>query len=241
MAPRRVDPPALPATSGGSFGTSAVGLYRTKSDLARGHIEELILSGTVRAGDRLTTRQVAEALGISETPIREAIRLLAAEGWLTLSPHHGVVIASINAGQITEVYAIRGALGALAIERGAAAYTAAQLAALDRNLAASAAAVAAADIPAYVRLNREFHAVLSDTPHTQWTLRLLDNIWAQTAAAGRGFEAVPDRLKASLAEHRAIRAAIAAGDHVGAADLLREHERIAGAALVAALNATPAE
>jgi DNA-binding GntR family transcriptional regulator len=210
--------------------------HQTKSDRARSHIQELILSGTARAGDRLTTREVAEALGISETPIREAIRLLAAEGWLTLSPHHGVVIASINASQITEVYAIRGALGALAIERGAASYTQTQLAALDTNLATSGHAVATADIQAYVRLNREFHALLSDTPHTQWTLRLLDNIWAQTAAAGRGFEAVPDRLKTSLAEHRAIRAAIAEHNYPKAAQLLAEHERIAGAALIAALD-----
>lgn len=233
MAPRKGETSAR----GGILTRPPAGsVYKTKSDLARGHIQELILSRTVRAGDRLTTREVAEALGISETPIREAIRLLAAEGWLTLSAHQGVVVASINTGQIAEIYAIRGALGALAIERGAAFYTAEQLATLDRNLAASAEAVASADVPRYALLNREFHATLSDTPQTQWTVRLLDNLWAQTAAAGRGFEAVPERIQASLAEHRAIRDAIGAGDHARAARLVIEHETVAGEALVAALR-----
>ena len=211
-------------------------IHKTKSDLARSHVQELILSGTLRPGSRLTTRQLSEALGMSETPVREAIRLLAAEGWVTLSPHQGVVVASVDTGQIAEIYAIRGALEALAVRRGAALYSAAQRDALDRNLAEAQAAVAARDVAAYARLNRAFHALLSDTPHTQWTLRLLDNLWAQTAAAGRGFEAVPARMAASLDEHRAIRAAIAAGDTERAAELLVAHERTAGAALAAALR-----
>ena len=211
-------------------------VHKTKSDLARGHVQELILSGTLRPGTRLTTRQLSEALGMSETPIREAIRLLAAEGWLTLSPHQGVVVASIDTGQIAEIYAIRGALEALAVRRGAALYSVAQLEALDRNLHEADSAVQQRDVTAYARLNREFHALLSDTPNTQWTLRLLDNLWAQTAAAGRGFEAVPERIVASLGEHRAIRAAIAGGDPELAATLLIEHERTAGAALAAALR-----
>jgi len=207
----------------------------TKSDLAREHIQELILSGTVRAGQRITTRAVSEAIGVSETPIREAIRLLAAEGWLALSAHHGVVVASVNAEQLAEVYAIRGVLGALAIERGAAEYTARQLDALDRNLAEAEVAVTGGDVAQYARLNREFHQMLSDTPKTQWILRLLDNLWAQTAAARRGFEVVPARIGASFAEHRAIRKALGQQDFARAAALLAEHEKIAGEALIAGL------
>ena len=206
--------------------------FLTKSDLAREHIQELILSGTVRAGQRITTREISEAIGVSETPIREAIRLLAAEGWLVLSAHHGVVVASVNAEQLAEVYAIRGALGALAIERGGAGYSPRQLDALDRNLAESEVAVTGADVARYVRLNREFHQLLSDTPKTQWILRLLDNLWAQTAAVGRGFEVVPGRIRTSLAEHREIRAAIGRKNYTQAASLMADHERIAGEALI---------
>ena len=69
-------------------------VFLSKADIARRHIEGLILSGAAKPGDRITTREVSEALGISETPIREAIRSLAAEGWLEVKPHVGAVVES---------------------------------------------------------------------------------------------------------------------------------------------------
>ena len=211
-------------------------VHLTKSGLARQHIQELILSGAVREGQHLTAREVCEAVGISETPVREAIRGLAAEGWLELNAHHGVVVATLRAEHIAEIHALRGALAALAVELGAASYTAETFAVLDRNIAESERAVAAHDTGAYARLNREFHLLMCDTPHTPWTMRLTSSLTAQTSAQRRGFDAIPHRLRASLAEHRAILAALRQGDTRRAASLLVEHERKAGAALIAALS-----
>jgi DNA-binding GntR family transcriptional regulator len=226
-----------PPKGNGAAGTAPGALeYRTKSEIARQHIQERILSGSARAGDHITTREVSEALGMSETPVREAIRSLAAEGWLELRAHSGSVVASIKSGQLAEIYAIRGALGAAAIELGGGLLTAARLGDLERNMKAAADAVAAGDVSAYARLNREFHTLLSDTPSTQWTLKLLAALWAQTAAAGRGFELIPERMRRSLDEHRAIVGAIRAGELRRAAALLIEHERLAGAELIAALG-----
>jgi DNA-binding GntR family transcriptional regulator len=210
--------------------------HHTKSDRAREHIQELILTGAVREGEHITARAICEALGMSETPVREAIRGLAAEGWLEFHPHHGVVVATIRAEHIAEIHALRGALSALAVELGAPAYTEATFAALDANIAESATAVAAADPHAYARLNRAFHLLLCDTPHTPWTARLTSSLTAQTSAQRRGFEAIPARLAASLAEHQAILAALRTGNIPRAATLLIEHERTAGAALIAALR-----
>ncbi len=211
-------------------------IYRTKSDIARQHIQELIVAGQLRAGDRFTSREVSEALGMSETPIREAIRSLAAEGWLTLSAHLGAVVASIKREELAEVYALRGALEALALELGGASFDAGRLAAIDANLEAAAAA-AGGDPAGYARLNREFHTLLADTPASRWTLKLLGTVWAQSAAMHRGFEVFPARMLRSLEEHRAIRAAIGAGEIGRAAALLAEHERVAGQSLIAALTA----
>ena len=209
----------------------------TKSDLARQHIQELIVSGTVHAGDRMTSREISEALGMSETPIREAMRSLSAEGWLDFHSHLGVVVASIKREQIEEVYAVRGSLEGLAIELGGPHYGPTVLAMIDRNLADAEAALVAMDIPRYALLNHEFHRLLSDTPATQWTLKVLNNLWAQTTAMHRGFEAVPtERIRGSLDEHRAIRDAIARGDFVRASALNNEHERVAGATLIASLH-----
>ena len=211
-------------------------VHLTKSGLARQHIQELILSGAVREGQHITAREVCEAVGVSETPVREAIRGLAAEGWLELNAHHGVVVATLRAEHIAEIHALRGALAALAVELGAAGYTSETFAALERNIAESERAVAAQDPAAYARLNREFHLLMCDTPHTPWTMRLTSSLTAQTSAQRRGFEAIPGRLAASLAEHRAILAALRQGNTRHAATLLVDHERRAGAALIAALS-----
>ena len=211
-------------------------IHLTKSGLARQHIQELILSGAVREGQHITAREVCEAVGVSETPVREAIRGLAAEGWLELNAHHGVVVATLRAEHIAEIHALRGALAALAVELGAAGYTAETFAALERNIAESERAVAGQDPAAYARLNREFHLLMCDTPHTPWTMRLTSSLTAQTSAQRRGFEAIPGRLAASLAEHRAILAALRQGNTRRAATLLVDHERRAGAALIAALS-----
>lgn len=212
--------------------------YLTKSDLARQHIQEMIVSGSVRSGERMTSREVSEALGMSETPIREAMRSLTAEGWLDSHPHLGAVVSSIKREQLVEVFAVRGALEGLAIKLGGPVYTPQRLQDIDSNLAESEQAIRAKDHATYASLNRQFHLLLSDTPATQWTLKTLSNLWAQTSALHRGFEAVPaERIKESLDEHRAIRDAIVAGDFALAAERNEEHERIAGEVLLASLSA----
>ncbi len=218
-------------------GPEGQGGWVTKSDRARQHIQEMIVSGRVRAGDRLTTRTVADALAMSETPVREAMRALAAEGWIALHAHAGCVVASTTGEHLAEIYALRASLGAVAVELGGPLYTKAQLAQLARNLQQAEAAVNARSPVRYARLNAEFHLLLADTPGTQWTHRLLTALQAQTVAMASGFHLIPDRAHRSLDEHIGIVAAIRAGAFAEAARLVATHERNAGAELIAAMGA----
>lgn len=206
-------------------------LYMTKSDLARRHIQGMILSGQARPGARITTREVSEALGISETPIREAIRALAADGWVELQSHVGAVVARFGGEQIMEIYALRSLIGALAMELSGPTYDEARLAKIDVNIEASKAAVAERDVQTYMRLNNEFHTLLCDTPASQWCLKILSSLRSQTGIH-QGFAAVPQRLAESLAEHCGIRDAVRARDFARAADLIKAHEHAAGVALI---------
>lgn len=201
-------------------------VYLSKADLARRHIEELIVSRTVKPGDRITTREISEALGISETPIREAIRSLASEGWLEVQMHVGAVVASAGREQLREIYALRGLIGALAIEMGGTSYDAARLARIDRNIEEATRAVDAQDATRYIQLNHEFHTLLYDTPHSQWSLRMLMNLSALTSVHS-GFKVISGRMAESLAEHKAIRDAVRAGEFESAAALVKLHERAA--------------
>lgn len=211
-------------------------VFMSKADIARRHIEGLILSRAVKPGDRITTREVSEALGMSETPIREAIRSLAAEGWLDVQAHIGAVVASAGSEQLREIYALRGRIGGLAIELGAASFGPAKLKDIDTNIAESAQAVAAQDIKRYTQLNHEFHMMLYDTPHSQWCLRMLVNLSALTSVH-YGFTVMPQRMAESLKEHQAIRDAIRAGRFADAAALIQDHEKAGYEALAGKLAA----
>lgn len=211
-------------------------VFLSKADIARRHIERMILAREVKPGDRITTREVSEALGISETPIREAIRSLAAEGWLEIQTHVGAVVASAGSEQLREIYAIRGRVGSLAIELGGASLDARRLAEIDSNIEASASVVAAQDIARYTQLNHEFHILLYDTPHSQWCLRMLANLSALTSAQ-YGFTVMPQRMAESLAEHMAIRDALRARQIDKAAALVIQHEQAGYSALARKLEA----
>lgn len=211
-------------------------VYLSKSDIARRHIEELILTRAARPGDRITSREISDTLGMSETPIREAIRALAAEGWLDIQPHVGTVVASAGAEQLREIYALRGLVGGLAVKLGAGTYDAARFKAIDANISASRKAVAAQDVRRYTQLNHEFHTLLYDTPHSQWSLRMLVTLSALSSAR-YGFAMMPQRMAASLREHQAIRDAIHVGDYARAAKLIEQHENAGCQALAAKLAA----
>jgi DNA-binding GntR family transcriptional regulator len=210
-------------------------VFLSKADIARRHIEGLILSRTIKAGDRITTREVSEALGISETPIREAIRSLAAEGWLDVQTHVGAVVAGAGREQLREIYALRGMIGALAIELGGSAHTPKRMAEIDANLSAAAHAVEAKDTQLYTQLNHEFHIMLYDTPHSKWCLRSLVNLSALTTVQ-YGFTGMPERMAESLKEHKQIVEAIRSGNIDQAAALIKDHEQAAYEALANGLD-----
>ncbi len=74
-------------------------------------------SGDFKPGDRLIERELVEQLGVSRHPVREALRLLAREGFVDLHRNRGAQVSSVDASSVTEVYAIRKALGSLALDR----------------------------------------------------------------------------------------------------------------------------
>ncbi|MDF1854414.1 GntR family transcriptional regulator [Pseudooceanicola sp.] len=210
--------------------------YITKTELARRYIQKTILSGQVRAGDRVTTREVSDALGVSETPIREAIRSLSSEGWLTVQNHVGAVVASIRPEQIHEISALRGAICGLAIELSGDYYDAAILAQLDANLEAAHKAVANGEVHAFAELNSKFHHMLCDTPFAPWCLRIVENMLGLMSSQRHGFPPDLARLKQAVGEHQEIVEHIRRGNYAEAAAVARTHELNAGIYLVGAMH-----
>jgi DNA-binding GntR family transcriptional regulator len=212
--------------------------FRTKADLAAEHIKHLIMSGEAPPGTKITTRVVAEAVGISETPVREAIKQLCSEEWLVERPHVGAVVAELTVENVRELYSVRAALTALALELGGLPLAGERLAEVDEVLAACEIAVREEDVAAFARLNRRFHSLLCDTEHSKLTHRMLQSLWARTETAQRGFRLVPWRLPRSHAEHVAIRNALVEGDISLASRLQHAHEMAAMKALIEGIQET---
>lgn len=206
--------------------------YMTKTEMARRHIQSMILGGAVGPGDRITTREVSNALGISETPIREAIRSLASEGWLDVQSHIGAVVQGLRIEQIREISALRGSICGLAIELGTPNFTAKRLAQIDRNIEEYSKALETGNYQRVLETNYEFHLLLCDNPQSPWCRRLLENMHGLMSAQRHGIAPNDLRLTEALEEHKRIRDMLRAANFAGAAEMVKQHEKNTGDFLI---------
>lgn len=203
----------------------------TKADEIALKIEEAIASGAIPADTVLRQGRLAEEYGVSRTPIREALRLLAAEGIVSFAPNRGVRVRGIGNDELTEAFRIRADLEGLAVELATPRMTPEALADLvgaERRYAELTHELvderAAADRPAlavdWLQANDAFHAVIVRTAGSPLLARLLAGVRRQFSGQAL-WNADRDTLQRivdpGLTEHRLIREAIA----VGAADAAR--------------------
>jgi DNA-binding GntR family transcriptional regulator len=207
------------------------------SERAVDALRELILHGDFAAGVRLGEVELAERLGVSRTPVREALTRLAAEGLVEITPNRGAKVTSWTVGELEAVFELRAALEprltGLAVPRA----TPADADALDQ-LAAEMITVGAPgaqqDLDALVPLNRAFHGRL---------VALADHPAMASALAGavhapivlRNFHTYDEAsLRRSLAHHAEIVAALRADDPAWAAAVMTAHIHNARAVMVRA-------
>lgn len=200
-------------------------------------VRELILHGAFPAGARLGEVELAERLGVSRTPVREALNRLAAEGLVEVVPNRGARVASWTVAELEDVFDLRGALEpeltALAVPHT----TPADLAALDAlagDMIDVGSPGAGQDLDALVPLNRAFHdrlAALAAQP--AMASALAGAVHAPIVL--RNFHAYDDAsLRRSLAHHVEIVAAARAGDPAWARAVMTAHIRNARAVMVRA-------
>ena len=173
-----------------------------------------IMHGELAPGQALTLRGIAKEHGVSMTPVREALRRLAAEGALTLSPSGRVATPALSNDRIEELAAIRAMLepelAARSLPRAHSALIE-RMEAINRNIAQ---AIAERDAVAYIRTNLEFHRTLYLRAQAPAMLAMAETVWLQL---GPTMRALYGRLKrTALPEgHRLIVAALNAGDEPG--------------------------
>lgn len=212
-------------------------MARTSAGRTHAAVRELILGGELVAGTRLGESELAERLGVSRTPVREALGRLAAEGLVELVPHRGARVASWSVAELEGVFELRATLeprlAALAVPRAGPADVR-ELDELGRAMAEVGAPGPGQDLDALVPLNRDFHGRL---------VALADHPPMAAALAGavhppivvRNFHAYDGAsLRRSLAHHVEIVAAVRTGDPAWARAVMTAHIHNARAVMVRA-------
>lgn len=206
---------------------------RTIADQVAELIRNRILAGQLRGGQPIRQEHLAAELGVSRIPLREALKQLAAEGFVTLASHKGAVVAELSVAEVEELFDLRLRLETWLLSLAIPAMTEAQLEALDAILAEQRRPDV---LPRWGELNWRLHEVMYQAAARPITLKLLKNIHDKidrylrlevTMRAGR------DR---GLAEHEALVAACRARDVAGGLALLECHIKETERGLVVALK-----
>ncbi|WP_460855247.1 GntR family transcriptional regulator [Nocardiopsis coralliicola] len=192
----------------------------TKSEVAYAALRDAIRSGELAPGERLLLQDLAGRLGMSLTPVRDALRMLAAHGLIEHRANHGAVVAEFTPERAEEVYRLRTVLEPMAAELAAQRAAPAELAAMEAALAEVDRAVADGRENDITDLNARFHHAVYSAAGSPYLQEFIDRLWN-----GVPYQAISlaGRARASSRQHRAIMDALQAGDAPAAAEAMRAH------------------
>jgi DNA-binding GntR family transcriptional regulator len=187
-------------------------------------LRRLIVSGRLAAGTFLTERQLAVQLGMSKTPVRSALERLESEGFVRISPQQGAIIRDLSIHEIADQYEIRAALESFVVRSIAGRLTPEQVAALEANLDAQKANLAAAGVERGVILDEEFHVLFGEFLGNREVLRVMRQLRDKIhRVIYQVFQSSRERIATSYHEHRAIADAVIQGNAELAASRLEAH------------------
>jgi len=224
-----------------SFLNGSTGAAPSRTEAVLDAIKHAILAGELRPGQGLVETELAQLLGVSKTPVREALKTLAGAGLVTMSPYRGATVRAIDPASAAAIYDLRLLLEPEAVRRAVQASTVQPGSAVQAGSAvkpgadgldpgpwaAAQAALAASDATTDQAqrslANREFHRALYLACGNALLVKSLDDLRDQTAlVSALSWEQAPS-WQQEAAEHQAILAAARAGAATQAAALLRAH------------------
>ncbi len=194
----------------------------TRHDSVLEELRGAIVTGAIAPGERLFQVELAERLGVSRIPLREALRTLHAEGLISIEPNRGAVCRPLEPKDVADLYTVRLALEQLAV-RGAASRFADLREATDDRRRRAIPASAARDFPTLIRLDVEFHAALAHASGNEHLEHSLEGCWSQISRAMYFFLSHDAVTEEVWRQHAEIAHAVAFGDTPGAAAVLERH------------------
>ncbi len=202
-------------------------LTLTKQQAIYQHLKERILDGKLPPGQRLIIDDIAEDLGLSIIPVREALHLLQAERLVEIRPHAGATVSAVTPESIEEVFTILEGMEAMAVRRVAKRMSGKLDAILVKLIAQMDTAEHANNVEKWSALNMEFHLALSDATGMPWLREITERALGNWDRIRRHFfrGGSEHRFTEAQREHHAILKMLRKGDADQAEKLIRQHNQ----------------
>ncbi|GLY65006.1 GntR family transcriptional regulator [Amycolatopsis taiwanensis] len=209
----------------------------TTTQHALDELRRAIVAGRYRPGQRVGQEEIAEGLGVSLAPVREALCALEQEGQVVYRPRRGYFITELRVEDLQEIYALRGLLEERAVRRALPALDGDAIERIALAARDCAAAAERGDVATELEANRRFHFGMLDSPDQTHTMRLIRLLWDSTEAYRAMYYNSPEERSKTVDEHDEILDAVRrrAADEVVAR--LDEHRNRALRVLTGILSA----
>jgi len=202
--------------------------FKTKNEAVYENLRKEIIEGRLNPGEKLTFSKLSEKFGLSETPIREAVKKLESEGLVSITPHVGAIVSKVEPDEIIEFYLIRAELESLATKIAIPYITDSKIAELYKNIKAMEEAISKKRYEYLGDLNKEFHLIIYRSAPFPHLCNLIVELWEKAhrirnvdgffiVASGRALE--------SVEEHKQIIDAIKEKNEDLAAELVKKQKQ----------------
>ena len=196
--------------------------YKPLRELVFESLREAILLGRLIPGERLMEVQLADEMGVSRTPVREAIRKLELEGLVVMIPRKGAYVAGLTLKDITDLFEVRAALEGMAAGLAAERITEGELEQLERAIVEESQ-TQDDDISTYVDKDTFFHEIIYQASRNKQLVQIITRLREQIQRFRMTSLSQPGRAKMYVDEHKKIVEAISGHDIKSARLLAREH------------------
>lgn len=206
--------------------------HLTLREIILENIRDAIVSGTLKAGSRVSEPELAERYGISRTPIREAFRQLESEGYLTVIPRRGAIVSDFSPKDIEEFYAIKSIMEGYAARRACANLTVRDLDRLQSINNKLAELAQAGDIKHFFKIHSDFHELFIKAADNEKLHELIAGLVTKFQRLRFTSLSLPGRMEISVQEHEKIIEAFRNKDPDLAEALVRKNAEYGGQVLM---------
>ena len=196
------------------------------------NIRDAIISGTLKAGSRVSEPDLAERYGISRTPIREAFRQLESEGYLTVIPRRGAVVSEFSQKDVEEFYAIKSILEGYAARRACDKLTRKELERLQTINDRLAELAEQNDVKTFFKIHSDFHDLFIRAADNEKLRELITSLVTRFQRLRFMSLSLPGRMQISVQEHEKIIEAFSRKDAETAETLVRKNAEFGGRVLM---------